>query len=337
MKILKLDADVVPASTDVFYNLNQVVARYGKKFYVQFKGRRIPFIVKRRLSKQKFIYKLSIAYTQKNNMIYPTLNMSIGDYDYAPENGYIDYVHRNDEHNLSGTFIVDLAIAFMKYLAVKQVSLADAAKANTNDENKRCTFDLAPYLLLKKNTTFYGKWGFKPELSIYNTSFENEKEKLKRLCKVVSRLQNIQVKDILLLLNKMKSILTKLKDLSKLITYNNYVDLETGVVSEEEYEDEWDTQQLNELLSKLDKLNEFISPYKKNTIHEMVQSCSCSEFKSLLVFGTYYTNMGIPNVIIVGKKKFVNKYATLFQEFRKILSFGSYVLDLTSKPSVSIC
>jgi hypothetical protein len=107
MKILKLDIDIEPTNKDVFYNLNQLVDTYGKEFYVQFKNRRIPFIVKRRLFKpkdnmpQKAIYKLSIAYTQTTDMHYPTLNMSIGDNDNDYNSGFIDYVHRNDEHDLS--------------------------------------------------------------------------------------------------------------------------------------------------------------------------------------------------------------------------------------------
>jgi hypothetical protein len=344
MKILRLDIDVEPTNKDVFYNLNQLVASYGKEFYVHFKNRRIPFIVKRRLFKpkdnmpQKAIYKLSIAYTQTTNMHYPTLNMSVGDDDDTPESGHIDYVHRNDEHDLSGTFIVDLAIAFMKFLAVKEVTLTDAARAN--DGSNKCAFPLAPYLLLKKKTTFYGKWGFKPQQSLYNTSFEDDKAKHKRLCQVLSKLQKIQVKDMLTLLNKMKTTLVSIKDVSILITYDIMIDFETGVMSYDDYDDDWDKKSLEQLLNTIDKTVTHLSPYDKNTIHEMVQTCTCLQFQSLMQFVSFYNmphNSKIPSTIDVGKKKITNKYSAMFREFNFILSMGSYILDLTAKPSKTTC
>ena len=348
MKILKLDTDAVPYGMDVFDNLSQLVTMYGKEFYVQFKGRRVPFVIRRRLFKHdahtsrrqlKAIYKLSIAYPKTNNMRFPTLNMSIGDDYYIPASGHIDYVHRNDEHDLSGTFIVELAITFLKFLAVKHVSLADVATAD--DGSKKCKFELAPYLLLKKNTTFYGKWGFKPQLDFYNTSFDDEKAKLKRLCQVVNVLKKIKVKNILALLTKMRSALIQIatKDITKLVTYNVVEDFETGIKSHEDYNDEWDTHSLNEMVGVLEKVIKSLSPHEHTTIHEMAQTCSCLEFQALLHVGSYrlHMSMAIPHILVIGKKTITNKYYTIFQELHAIISLQANVLDLTSKPSKATC
>jgi hypothetical protein len=344
MKILKLDHDadrktskVTDTTRDVFANLNQLVTTYGKQFYVQFRNRRIPFIVKRRLEgrSQKGVYALSIAYTQTHKMNFPTLNMTIGDDSDSPESAYIDYVNRNDEHDLSGTFIVELAITFLTYLGVKEVSLQDAA--SIDDESNRCRFQLAPYLLLKKNTTFYGKWGFKPLSHLHNTSYEDNKAKQKRLCQIVSRLQKTQIKDMLALLRKTKTTLTTLKDLSKLITYDVMEDFKTGVKSQEGYDDDWDTEKLHELLKYLDKVNNHLMSYQNNTIFEMVQTCTCLEFQSLLQFSGYSYRKLNPGVIVVGKKKIANKYFAIFQELYEITNGKIYVLDLTTKSSGATC
>jgi hypothetical protein len=342
MKILKLE-DSEPINKDVFYNLSQLVATYGKEFYVLFRNRRIPFIVKRRVfkpkdnMKQKAIYKISVAYLQTKDMQYPTLNMSIGEDYRAPESGHIDYVHRNAEHDLSGTYIVDLAIAFMKYVAVNEVTLTDAAMATDSNTSSNCKFPLAPYLLLKKKTTFYGKWGFKPSASQYNTSFEDDKMRLKSLCQIVGRIQKTKVEDVIAMLNKWKTTLSTLKDIPKMATYNIIEDFETGIKSDEDYDDDWDYKKLEQLLSKIDKIIGHLTRYEKNTIHEMVQTCTCLEFKSLLQSGSYHRYSGIPHVIQIGKKKIVNKYFPVFQELGSILSMGSYSLDLTAKQSKGTC
>jgi hypothetical protein len=184
---------------------------------------------------------------------------------------------------------------------------------------------------LKSSTTFYGKWGFKPSLYSGNTSFETNKEKIKRLCQLVSRLQKQKMSSIITNIEKTHDALVGIKDPSTLQTYNITDDYRSGVKEHDNYEDDWDASKIKRLQEKLTSITKYIVKYKNTTLHEMMQHCSCEEFQYLL------QAFKLPGVLVIGKKKYINKLFPLYHEIHFLLSNSEYVLDLTKKASKSTC
>ncbi len=330
MKTLNLDVDTPPSSKDVFENLNTLFINYGKEFDVKYKGVKVPFVVKRSLNTpKKPVYKLSINYTKTHTMKYSTLIMTIkhSGNDEAII-AHIDFVHRNEEHGLTGTYIVNLATDLLKYIGVSKVTLQDAAK--TQDAKTKCSLYLTPYLLLKKSVTFYGKWGFKPTANYQgNTSYENDKERVKRLCKLVARLQRVKVRDILMHLATLYKALKSSKETDTIVSYDVAKNHTTGVEEIRYYDDDWDKEGVSAFLDEIALMTKHLMNFAKSTIEEMMQTCSCIEFKALI--GFFETS----HIVMINKKKYVNKYISLYAEFEHILDGSIYILDLTKKPSTT--
>jgi hypothetical protein len=328
MKILNIDTIEPFKLQNTFEILHSIVENYGKQFIVRYQGKSTPFIIKRRLTPRP-IYRISIAHTTTHLMRFPTLQIEISQRSNEAF-ASIDYINRNDEHNLSGTFIIELSIKFLKLVGVRDVELTDAA--SISDPKTQCKFNLTPYLLLKSSTTFYGKWGFKPTLYNGNTSYETTKEKTKRLCQLVSYLQKQKISSILNAMKKINGALSSLKDPTKLQTYSILEDYETGVKAHEYFNDDWNASQIKRIQEHLTDIQNALVKYKKSTVHEMMQLCSCEEFKYLQqVF------VNVPGVFEIGKNKYINKYVPIYNELLTIYVRSEYVLDLTKPSSKSTC
>jgi hypothetical protein len=328
MKTLNIDTIEPFKLANTFEILHSIVDNYGKQFIVHFQGKSIPFIIKRRLNPRP-TYRISIAHTTTHLMRFPTLQIEISQRSnelFAS----IDYINRNDEHNLSGTFIIELSIKFLKLVGVREVELTDAA--SITDPKTQRTFNLTPYLLLKSSTTFYGKWGFTPTLVNSNTSYETTKEKTKRLCKLVSYLQKQKISSILNTMKKINGALSSLKDPTKLQTYSILKDYETGVKAHEYFNNDWNASKIKRIQGNLTNIVSALEKYKNATVHEMMQLCSCEEFKYLL-----QAFVNVPGVFVIGKNKYINKYVPIYNELLIIYVRSEYVLDLTKPSSKSTC
>lgn len=322
MKTFKLSkANSLFTEDDIFKNLDKLLSKYGMNFKIEYDGKIVPIIVKKRVDDKEAVYRVSIAYPQTSSMIYPTLSISFGTDD-DPSIADINFVHKNGDYGLSGTYIVNLAVRFLKLLGVKLITLTDAA--SIYDKQAKCHLQLTPYLLLKKSTTFYGKFGFKPYNSnIYNTSYENDDQSYKILCQRVKEIQKLRVSSFLNHLNKVEKLLNKVGDNPNLIMLYTETDFKRGIPKEQNFEDA-SGDNATDVLKIIAKITTSLEKYRSLTVVEMMQHCSCTEFRSLL---NYFHRL--PSIITYKSTKLKHKYQSLFQEMAFIIFRSDYVLDLT--------
>jgi hypothetical protein len=324
-KTLDLDADppVVLGSADA------LVARHGTAFNVRFRGKRVPIVVKSGTRAPRGrIHVLSVAYMKTESMTYHSLSMTVAA-DQAAE-ADINYVNRNDDHKLSGAFFVELGLALLKSIGVTRVTLHDAAQARSD----KCEMPLSLYLLLKKGTTFYGKWGFLPT-SDWSIAYDSDAARTRRLCALTSRLQRMRVGEALGVMRRLAGA-ARAPTVKKLKAYDVLTDFETGVsyVTDSTAYGAYTEDARKELADDWSKTRDDLLKYEGVTVREMVQTCTCVEFNALLRF--FDTFPGCVEEHLAGGKTrtFSNKYKALFHEFRLVLMGSSYALDMT-KPAAS--
>jgi len=322
MKVLNLQK-AKPFSSN---HLDAMVAKYGNNFKVKFGDKNVPVIVKRRADNG--MYRISVSYFQQVDMKYPTLNLS-----FYQDTAHIDFVHKNGDYGLSGSYLVKLAIALSQFLGVSKITLTDAA--TVFEKESKCHMQISPFLLLKKSTTFYGQFGFKPRVSHdTNTSYENDNERLQVLCERVEYLQAIKVKKILTFLKQVEMVLKKTKNSNDIFMFTILHDFRTGVSRAVMYGDSED-KEYNEVPQVLETVNNIqlaLDKYSSMTIQEMMQKCSCRDYKQLYCFF-----QELPSVIIVKKKQLFNEYERIFDELMHIFMNSEYVLDLTQSIETSTC
>jgi hypothetical protein len=324
MKTLVLldDKPNVDNDVDVFANMNRLIKQFGKRFMVLFKAKEVPLLIQKRiLNDNEYVFSIVIDAPKTYHMKYHTLHITIGEDD-DNQTAYIINVNKNEQFGLSGSYIVKFAIAILQYVSIKRIVLRDLAK--TVLEGKRqCTVNLSSYLLLKKATTFYGKFGFQPELSDYtDTSYESNDAMHKRLCYIVNKLHNIKVLQVL---NYLKRILI-LRDRNKISNIiETQKDYKVGVIENLEPMLPLDEQLVVMTLSA-EKIVKVLLKYENNTFVEVFEQCSCTEYISIYNFFTRF-----PSIIMYDNNKTLkNTCKELFQEMTYILNNVNYVLNLNS-------
>jgi hypothetical protein len=133
-------------------------------------------------------------------------------------------------------------------------------------------------------------------------------------------------------MKKINGALSSLKDPTKLQTYTILEDYETGVKAHEYFNDDWNASQIKRIQEHLTNIDSALAKYKNSTVHEMMQVCSCEEFKYLL-----QAFVNVPGVFVIGNKKYINKYVPIYNELLIIYVRSEYVLDLTKPSSKSTC
>ncbi len=320
----------------------QLVKTYGKSFDVLFRKQRVPFVVKTKrmppkgLRKdERIVYHISIDYVTTQVMTYNTLQMTIDDEKDADLEAHIDYVNRNDEHKLSGAFVVELALALLKHIGVTRVTLYDAATVTMTGKEDCVSFELTPYLLLKKGTTFYGKWGFMPT-NDWSVAYETDGQMARRLCALTARLQATKIASVLRIIARLLVLLRSLSSnkTKTLVTYDIVQDYETGVRAVQRYEDDYRSEEaLKRFHDGWKATYDVLREFESVTVTEMMASCSCREYNALLRFFREF-----PGVIEVrkGNSRICNKYNAVFHEWHQIARGSSYARDM-DHPRTGTC
>jgi hypothetical protein len=148
----------------------------------------------------------------------------------------------------------------------------------------------------------------------------------------VSNLQKQKVSSILNTMKKIHGALSSLKEPTKLQTYSILEDYETGVKGQEHFDDDWNASRIKRMQEQLTNIESALVKYKNSTVHEMMQHCSCEEFKYLL-----QAFVNVPGVFLIGGKRYINKYVPIYNELLIIYVSSEYVLDLTKPRSKSTC
>lgn len=329
-KTLNLDkSNKLFIDDSVLTNLDKLISLYGMRFNIEYDGKVVPIVVKRRIDADSQVYRISIAYPTTQSMEYPTLSMSIGTNE-DDEVADINYVHRNGDYGLSGTYIVQLAVIFLKTIGVRKMALTDAA--SIYDKNTKCTLQLSPYMLLKKSTTFYGKFGFRPyNPNPFYTAYDNDEQAQNVLCQRVKEVQKLRVSSIITFLQRMEKLLKKAGNsdaLQMLVIDKDYV---KGIDREYKYEDFYG-KGANHVLHMVGKMINSLEKYKTLTIFQMMQQCTCKEFKSLQKYFMY-----LPSVINYKTTTLKHKSQSMFDEMMNIVFNSSYILDLTQPVRAFTC
>ncbi len=323
MKAKTLDLDADPPV--VLASAAELVDRYGKAFHVRFGGKRVPIVVKSGTrGQQGRIHVLTVDYTKTEGMTFHSLSMTVPAADAAKAE--INYVNRNADHGLSGAFFVELGLALLKSIGVTRVTLHDAAHARSG----KCEFPLSLYLLLKKGTTFYGKWGFRPT-SDWSIAYESDAARVRRLCALTARLQRMRLAEALGMMRRLATA-ARATTVKKLKTYDVLTDFETGVsyVADSKTHETEDARK--ELADSWSKIREDLLEYEDVTVREMMQACTCRKFVSLMSFLGEFPGY-VESTNAKGETRtFSNKYNAMAHELRLILMGSSYALDLT-KPA----
>lgn len=320
--------------------MKHIVNTYGETFATKYEDKIIPLIVKPRyITPTSYHFRISINYPSTKNMTYMTLSIHLGYPNddtgkFQPHNAYIEYVQENVEHGLSGKFIMNFAIAFLDYLGVHKVALYDAATKKMIDADntkKTCQIPLSFLLFVKERATFYGRFGFRPVQSPFDTSFPTSKARLLALCKSGKKLQSIKIQQLVdyltHLINTFTLLMSDNKKRHKVKLVIRKIDMETGIPNEFTH-NAFLKEQMIEDLQKKRELLESIGLDK--TLQEVFTSLTCSRYSTLQIVLVRI----METEYVINEEVISNEFNDLYNQVAR-LSKGNYELDLKSNDRIS--
>lgn len=339
MSGLNLENLVFPKNyTNATTKMNYLVTKHGMQFVVVFKGKHVPLLIKRKIEPQRVTrFLININYPKTSDMTYNTLTIHLG-YDivkhkFNANHAYIEEINTNMTHSLSGSYIVDFAVTFLRFLGVSQVILFDAASLtlpSTTSKTGVCEVPLSLVSFIKRKITFYGKFGFVPVDDVQDWNFENSKDKRKQMCAMVSDVEQIEIRDLITGLQIINDTILKAHVTTKNYFIQYHYTNESGILetSEKITLSQKDMKKYSKLIKQLEKLG------SKNTIKAVLlkeTSCNTVEpiFKAIKILSMFDHMIGNSTV-----------KSTFNENFHKLSHalHGKYKADLT-KPynNISFC
>lgn len=318
MKALKLESVEYPkVCTSAMRKMIYLIFKNGFQFNVIHKGRNVPLIIiYHEVSERITRFQIKIDYPKTSDMKYETLTIILG-YDKIKKrnkvnHALIEQVNANKEYSLSGTYIVDFAITFLRHLGVKEVTLEDFANLklkNNSGEESTCNISLSFVSLIKRKETFYSKFGFVPV----------DDEIKHKICNLTPYIQKIKIGDIV---DGLKKLLNTMKKYPKVNNNYNNIILEIGgikMIDEETF--------IEKCIDKLEEQG------TQNTLKQLyLKEVRCS-INDLIMFAMGILSNDYHSGKITLKAKFKEHISDLLHAQKTL-----YKLDLTkTKINKSFC
>lgn len=123
---------------------------------------------------------------------------------------YIGLIHALPKQRWKGSDMVELALSIARVLGVGRVTLHDQTFQACTEQgaNEGAGYDLSLVMLLSRQVTFYGRYGFRPVVrSFYDRGALTSGDTTKDLCSALGRLKGVQVSSFVRYLKSMLRLL----------------------------------------------------------------------------------------------------------------------------------
>lgn len=140
--------------------------QHGGRFMLRFKRRLVPMVLRRVELQTQVFYVFQIAYTIRETTAFTGMRLQIGltsdQTGYTPYDAYIANIHALPDDHWKGSDMIELALAIARMLGVRWASLYDATRRVCEQGTDDAAYDLSMVMLLSRQVTFYGRYGFRP-------------------------------------------------------------------------------------------------------------------------------------------------------------------------------
>lgn len=191
-------------------------------FLMRFKRRIIPMVLQRVLLHGHTIFVFQIAYEVDQTTGFTGMRIVVGmSAEYierivtandplVPNDAYVALIHALPKNRWKGSDMVELALGIARALGVRRATLHDHAFQTCTEEGapELYGFDLSLILLLSRQISFYGRYGFRPAVrSLSDRAWLTSDDTIKDLCSTLSKLRNVHVSSFTRYLKSMLRVL----------------------------------------------------------------------------------------------------------------------------------
>lgn len=144
---------------------------HGGRFMLRFKRRSVPMVLRRVELQGHVFFVFQIAYTIQERTGFSGMRLLVGlSSDYVqnsagpttPDDAYVANIHALPAERWKGSDMIELALAISRALGVRRATLYDATRRTCEGGEDDTGYDLSMIMLLSRQVTFYGRYGFRP-------------------------------------------------------------------------------------------------------------------------------------------------------------------------------
>lgn len=191
--------------------------RTGPSFLMSFKRKTVPMVLHRIAHDGHVFFVFQIAIIKDESMMFTgmqqTIGMSLANTNTneklgppTPNDSYIGYIHAMPLYGWKGSDMVELALGIARALGVQRACLYDGTyKACDGDESG---YDLSMVMLLSRQISFYGRYGFRPVVSsMWEYAFLPTGDPVSDMCKSIAALKRVRVSSFLQYIRSMLHVM----------------------------------------------------------------------------------------------------------------------------------
>lgn len=186
----------------------------GPYFNLVFKHRVVPLTLRRVELYGHVIYVFKIAYTVDETSSLAGMMQFVGvspnffhhsdAHPLSPNHTYLANIHALPTHRWKGSDMVDLAMGIARALGVKHAWLYDATSRTCDSQTSDQSYDLSMIMLLSRQVTFYGRFGFRPVINtISDHGMLDSGDPITDMCRALRLLKRVHVSSFVEYLKKM--------------------------------------------------------------------------------------------------------------------------------------
>lgn len=182
--------------------------RVGNSFTLRFKRRAVPMRLRHVEvhGRRTFIFQLGYPVTEETG--FTGMRLFVGcsatyfsshpGAPHTPDEAYVANIHALPRHRWTGSDMIELALDISRAFGVKLASLTDMTfkackEEDATEENEKPGHDLSMIMLLSRQVTFYGRFGFRPVVdSIFQHGVLVEGDPIGDLCSALALLGRLR-------------------------------------------------------------------------------------------------------------------------------------------------
>lgn len=207
------------------------------RFLLRFKRRVVPMILHRVNLHGHLLFVFQIGYDVDETTGFSGMRLIVGlCSEYAemvvspvnprvPNDAYIGLIHALPKHGWKGSDMVELALDIARALGVTRATLHDQATQSCTETSAKddAGYDLSLVMLLSRQITFYGRFGFRPVVrTLSDRGVLTSGDTITDLCSALGKLKRVQTTSLIQYLRAMLRLLDPPGDKMTVATTHGY-------------------------------------------------------------------------------------------------------------------
>lgn len=190
--------------------------RLGGRFSLSFKRRIVPMNLRRIPLSNRVLFILQVDVTVDESMTFSGMQQIIGmnptnsqdgDGPPTPNDSYIGFIHAMPAYRWKGSDMVELALGIARSLGVLRTFLYDGTNMACDDD-EGSGFDLSMIMLLTRQVSFYGRYGFQPIAEmLWDHAALTSGHPVDDMCRSLRALKKVRVASFVRYLRSMLSVM----------------------------------------------------------------------------------------------------------------------------------